>query len=571
MAFDLLIKNGTVVDGSGLPRMRADVGVRDGVIVAIGKLNEPALETIDAEGHIVSPGFIDAHTHMDAQVFWDPLGTCSCWHGVTSVIMGNCGFSVAPCAEKDKHLVLRNLERAEDISPKAMEAGIRWSWDTFAQYLDAVDRTPKGINYATYLGHSALRTYVMGERAFEQQASDDDLKAMKRELASALNAGAIGFSTSRTENHVTPDGRPVASRLASWNEVCELVGVMRDEGAGIFEIAREQIKGDAERRRDYFNRLKSLAIESRVPVTFSGNYSRKIPKSWSDFYYLADEIVAEGGKAMIQAHSRWAATLMSFESTLPYDNAPLWKELRARPLAEQEAALRNPETRAKLVAAALDYAKKPSNAVGTEVRSDVDYDWVMPLTRMTPPYRTLGDIARTSGKQPIDVLIDMALEKHLKMFFLTPVFNEDQEVVLQMMRHPRAAVTFSDSGAHVSQIMDSSLQTHMLAYWVREREAFTLEAAVRKMTYDIAAFWGLHGRGLIREGNVADLVVFDPNRVGAQVPTVEHDLPGGARRLKQKADGILATVVAGQVLLRNNEHTGVLPGALLRGPLAAHN
>jgi N-acyl-D-amino-acid deacylase len=193
--YDIIIRNGTIVDGSGMPRFRADVGIANGKIAAIGRLHENARETIDADGHIVSPGIIDAHTHMDAQVFWDPIGTCSCWHGITSVVMGNCGFSLAPCAEKDKLLVMRNLERAEDIAPEAMEAGIKWSWETFPQYLDAVERTPKGINYAAYMGHSALRTYVMGERAFDSEANSEDLSAMKREMRAAIRAGAIGFTT----------------------------------------------------------------------------------------------------------------------------------------------------------------------------------------------------------------------------------------------------------------------------------------------------------------------------------------------------------------------------------------
>lgn len=214
MQYDLIIRGGTVVDGSGMPRFRADVGIIDGKIATIGKIKESAKEVLDAEGHIVAPGFVDAHTHMDAQVFWDPLGTCSCWHGITSVVMGNCGFSLAPCAEKDKSLVMRNLERAEDISPEAMEAGIKWSWTTFPEYLDAVDRLPKGINYAAYMGHSALRTYVMGARAFTDEATPADLDAMKREVRDAIRAGAIGFTTSRTYNHQTTDGSPVASRLA---------------------------------------------------------------------------------------------------------------------------------------------------------------------------------------------------------------------------------------------------------------------------------------------------------------------------------------------------------------------
>src|SRR5580698_3251084 len=217
--YDLIIRNGTIVDGSGMPRYKGDVGIEGGKIAAIGKIRDSAHETIDADGHIVSPGLVDAHTHMDAQVFWDALGTCSCWHGVTSVVMGNCGFSLAPCGEKDKLLVMRNLERAEDISPEAMQAGIKWSWTTFAQYLDVVDRLPKGINYAGYMGHSALRTFVMGERAFEEAASEEDVATMCRHLEEALRAGALGLSTSRSANHCTSDDRPVPSRLASWDEV----------------------------------------------------------------------------------------------------------------------------------------------------------------------------------------------------------------------------------------------------------------------------------------------------------------------------------------------------------------
>jgi len=572
MGFDLLIRNGTIVDGSGLPSYQADIGVVDGKITAIGHVNgEAAKEEIDAEGHVVAPGFIDAHTHMDAQVFWDPLGTCSCWHGVTSVMMGNCGFTLAPCAEENKHMVMRNLERAEDISHEAMEAGIKdWSWETFPEYLDAVEAQPKGINYGAYLGHSALRNYVMGERAFEEAAGDDDLATMKRVLAEGLHAGAMGFSTSRSTNHRTADDKPVSSRLATWNEVRELVGVMSDEGAGIFELTREDVTLDEPAIRDYFDRVRDLAVDTKVPVTFAGNYGRERGDFWHNFYNCADEIHERGGRALIQAHCRWAVTNLSFESKMPYDRAPLWKELRSRPLADQEAALRDPQMRGKLVAAALDYAKQPETGVAAEVRSQVDYDWLFPLERMIPPYPSVAELARQQGKAPIDVVIDMALDKHLKQFFMQPLFNEDWDVVLYMMRHPRTAVTFSDSGAHVSQIMDSSLQTHMLSYWVREKGEFTLEQAVRKMTYDIASFWGLHDRGLVRRGKMADLVIFDADTVAPQMPTLEHDLPGGAPRLKQKADGILATIVAGQTVLRNNEHTGALPGQVLRGPLA-HN
>jgi len=568
MSYDIIIRGGTIVDGSGLPRYQADVGIEGGRVTSIGKISGSAEEVIDAEGHIVSPGFIDGHTHMDAQVFWDPIGTCSCWHGVTSVVMGNCGFSLAPCAEKNKLLVMRNLERAEDISPKAMEAGIKWSWDSFPQYLDAVDRLPKGINYAAYVGHSALRTYAMGERAFTDEATSEDLAAMKHELRNAIKAGAAGFSTSRASAHQTPDSRPVASRLAKWNEVQALVGVMGDLKAGVFEIAQEDVP-TPDKLHDFLGRLKALALETNVPTTFGVVNFRKMPNLWRKFYECVDDTVAAGGKMLVQGTSRWISTLLTFESNLPFDHAPVWCDIRKLPLAEQEAALRNPETRAKLVEAARDWMKIRHTVVGAEARPP-DFDYLFVLDKPLPPYRSIVQIARDSGKDPLDVMIDLALEKHLKQFFIQPIVNEDQDVVLAMMRHPRSVVTFSDSGAHVSQIMDSSIQTHLLGHWVRERQAMTLEQAIRKITFDLASFWGLHGRGLLREGNFADVVIFDPDKVSPQMPTVEHDLPGGARRLKQKAEGIKATIVNGEVLLRNNEHTGALPGRLLRGPLAAN-
>jgi N-acyl-D-amino-acid deacylase len=568
MQYDLIIRNGTVIDGSGMPRYRADVGIAAGRIVSIGRLRDSAGEVIDAEGHVVTPGIIDAHTHMDAQVFWDPLGTCSCWHGITSVVMGNCGFSLAPCGEKDKLLVMRNLERAEDIAPEAMEAGIKWAWTTFPEYLDAVDRTAKGINYAAYIGHSALRTYVMGERAFSNEANEDDLQAMKREIRNAISAGAIGFTTSRTRNHQTPDGQPVASRLASWNEVRELVGALGELNAGIFEIAGEDTGVEGPRVTDYLGRLKSIAVDTGVPVTFGMFSTRRAPDYWRQYFTLADETAAAGGRMFIQVHSRALNVLLSFETVTPFDKLAVWREFRKLPLAEQEAGLRDSETRRKLVEAARE--RRHDRPVGPEPRN-ANFKWLFPLDRALPPYRSIAQIAEESNKEPVDVFIDMALEKNLKMFFIQTLTNEDQSHVLEMMRHPRSVVTFSDSGAHVSQIMDSSLQTHFLSYWVREKEEFSLEQAIRMLSFVPASHWGLQGRGLLREGYAADVIVFDPARITPELPKLEYDLPAGARRLKQKASGLLATVVNGQTVLRNNEHTGALPGKLLRGPLANRN
>jgi N-acyl-D-amino-acid deacylase len=567
MALDIVIRNASVIDGSGAPRFGADVGIANGRIVEIGRIGGPAREVIDAQGAVVSPGFIDGHTHMDAQVFWDSLGTCSCWHGVTSVVMGNCGFTLAPCRESEKDLVMRNLERAEDISPQAMAAGIRWSWEDFPQYLDAVDRLPKGINYAAYIGHSALRTYIMGERAFSEQSNEADLDAMKREVRKAIRAGAIGFTTSRSFSHQTPQGQPVASRLANWDEVRQLVGVMGELGAGVFELASEDMR-DPSRVPDYMGRLKALALDTGVPITL-GVFSAKglAPNYWKTLLGTIDDTIAAGGRMFGQTHTRSLNVLFSFETITPFDRLPVWREMRQRPLAEQEAALRDPALRAQLIEAVKAHRPDAGSGVGAEVR-DANFKRIYPLDKPLPPYRSIAEIAEELKKDPVEVIIEIALARGLKQFFLQTIANENQDEVLGMIRHPRTIPTFSDSGAHVSQIMDSSLQSHLLSYGVREKQALTLEDAVRRMTSVPAGCWGLEGRGLIREGYAADLIMFDPDRIGPQMPELVYDLPAGARRLKQKADGLLATIVNGQVLLRNNEHTGAEPGQLLRGPLA---
>ena len=562
MAYDLVIKDGMVVDGSGGARYRGDVAIQDGKIAKIGRVNEKGKQTIDAEGHVVTPGFVDGHTHMDAQIFWDPIGSCSCYHGVTSVVMGNCGFTLAPCKQEDADFVFRNLERAEDLSRDAMLEGIDWSWETFPEFLDAVDDLPKGINYAGYIGHSPLRTYTMGERAFTDQATEDEVKEMQRLVKEAMAAGAVGFSTSRTFNHTTADDRPVASRLAEWDEVRAIVNAVGETGKGVFEIAGEAPGRDPERIREYHERLRDLAVESGVTQTW-GMFSVKVaPDLWRPYFDLLDETAAAGGRMFAQVHSRGLNNILSFESNLPYDKWEMWSEIRALPLAGQKAKLSDPAIKAKLVEIANQEYTGP-RIVGAELRPP-NWDMVYPMDDMVYDKDSMAQIAAQKGVDPVELMIDMAVERDLKMFFRTPIANENQDHVLEMMKHPRSVVTFSDSGAHVSQIMDSSLQTHLLSYWVREKEALTLEEAVRQITYNTATLWGLHDRGLLREGMAADVVVFDPDTIGARLPEVVHDLPAGAVRLKQTADGIKNTVVNGEILLTNNEHSGATPGVLLR-------
>lgn len=564
MSYDLVVKNGMVIDGSGGPRYRADIGVKDGRITTIGRINAPADEIVDAEGQVVTPGFVDGHTHMDAQIFWDSLGSCSCYHGVTSVVMGNCGFTLAPCREEEVDYVFRNLERAEDISRDAMLAGIKWSWETYPEYLDTIDKLPKGMNYAGYVGHSALRTYIMGERAFDEQASEDDLKAMVANVQEAVQAGAIGFSTSRSPAHLTPDDRPVASRTADFSEVRAIVNGMGDVGAGIFQLAME--RGTDEELHAFYRKLMELSKESGRPITFGSLNRRTNPGAWKELYAIIEDGNLDGARVFTQVHSREINVILSFQTQLPFDDWPVWRDIRKLPLDGQKAALRDPETKRKLIDAANNQ-KTNKKVTGGEARPP-EWDYFYLMDKASWPHRSLADIATERGVDPVEAMIDIALERDLNVFFRQPISNEDEEAALAVMKHPRSCVTFSDSGAHVSQIMDSSLQTHLLSHWVRERQEFTLEQAVRMITYDTATNWGFHDRGLLREGMAADIVVFDPDKISPQMPTVEYDLPSGAQRLKQMADGIAATIINGQVVLRNNQHTGALPGQLLRGPLA---
>lgn len=560
MAYDLVIRNGTVVDGTGRARFRADVGVKGDTITAIGRIRDKAAHEVDAEGHYVTPGFIDGHTHMDAQVCWDPLGTCSSWQGVTSVVMGNCGFGVAPCRESEMDLAIRSLERAEDISRDAMLAGINWDWETFPQYLDALDRLPKGINYAAYVGHCALRSYVMGERSFSDAATDDDLAAMRRELRAALEAGAIGFSTTRSSSHATSDDRPVSSRVAKWSEVQALVDVMTELGRGVFEIANEQhwIPSD---RRGYFDRLRDIAVESGRPTTFVVAGTDRDRSLVHQFLGLLEETAAAGGRMIGQSHAREFLSVTGFKVKLPFDSLPAWRELRARPLADQRAALADPDRRRRLVDAARHGPY--GNAIGAEARAP-DWNVIRVYDDPVGPHRTVADIAKARGTTPIDAYLDLSLESNFDQMFVQPFANPDIEEVLELIRHPLNVVAISDSGAHVSQIMDASVPTFLLAYWVRARQALTWEEGVRKLTLDPALLWGFADRGVVREGFRADLAIFDPATINPGMPEAANDLPAGALRLRQKAEGLLATVVNGQVLLRNNDHTGALPGRVLR-------
>lgn len=562
--YDLVIRNGTVVDGTGLPRYRADVAVSGERIAAIGRISDKGKDEIDATGQIVSPGFIDGHTHMDAQVFWDPLGSCSCWHGVTSVVMGNCGFTLAPGAAEQREMILSNLIRAEDISADAIEAAVKWDWTSFRDYMNAVDSLPKTINYASNIGHSALRTHVMGDRAFEQQASAGDMVAMQRELLDALDAGAIGFTSSMSTGHKLPepDNRPVASNSASWEELSQLVCLMGTTGRGIFEYARERESRspDPAVRKAVNDRLLELAVKSGAPVTFgmpAGSAGSE------DNLKLLDATAAAGGRMFGQTHTRGISHVLSFKGRLQFDDFPEWARVRSLSLEEQREAFSDPEQRKRLVEAARTGNYRTG---GGEPRKPTFHTMfvVLDTVKQNP---TVAELAAKRNIDPIELMMDLALESNFNQLFMQ--FDEttvpkSEEEALATLKHPRTVMTFSDSGAHVSLIMDSSIHTHLLAYWMRERGAFTLEEAVKMITLTPAMAWSFVDRGLLRQGAIADINIFDADTIAPQIPTIEYDLPTGARRLKQKSAGIMATVIAGKVAFRNGEHTGALGGKLLR-------
>jgi N-acyl-D-amino-acid deacylase len=572
MALDLLIRGGTVVDGSGGARFTADIGVAGGKIVEIGRIKAVAARTLDADGLIVSPGFIDGHTHMDAQVAWDPLGSCSCWHGVTSVVMSNCGFALAPCKPEDRDWYARCLSAVEDIPTAAMAAGIDWTWETFPEYLATVERLPKAINYGMYIGHSALRMYVMGRRALSEKATDYDMARMAAAVQDALRAGAMGFSSSRASTHVTPDDTPVASRIAEWEEIDRIVAAMAELDAGIFQVGPDIASGAA--HRAFLARLREVALAYKRPVMFGVLATKQgdDPTGWAYQTRYIDETVAAGGRMFGQGTTRSINAIFSLKSYLPFDVLPAWRKVRDLPMDEQKRRLADPVVRRELVAAEermkpRDKVFQGGGAATTDPRKP-DYSNLFAMNGVDWDDPTVEQLARARGQHPVEVMIDLSLANENQVY-VQPLVNESPEDVLGILKHDRTLATFSDSGAHVAQEMGSSLQTHLLSYWVRKRGAFTLEQAVKKITHDNAAAWELGDRGLVREGYRADIVLFEENGIRPCLPTVETDLPGGARRLVQKAEGIKATLVNGSVAFENGEATGVYAGTVLKGRLAS--
>ena len=450
-------------------------------------------------------------------------------------------------------------------------AGIDWTWETFPEYLATVERLHKAINYGMYIGHSALRMYAMGRRGVEEQANEDDLRRMAHAVEEAVRTGAMGLSTSRATTHITPDGSPVASRIADWEEIDRLVGAMAALDAGVFQIGPDISSGEAQ--RVFLERLRRVALENGRPIMFGVLATRQgvDPNPWHYQTHYIDDTMAAGGRMYGQATTRSINAVFSLKSYLPFDTLPGWRTIRAFPLEEQKRHLADPEVRRRLVAEEAEMKPRDSvlqggGAATTDPRMP-DYDNLYPMLGVDWDDPTVAQLAQAGDKHPIEIIIDLALENENQVF-VQPLVNESPNDVLGILKHRRTLATFSDSGAHVCQEMGSSLQTHLLSYWVRNKQQFTLEEAIRMLTFDNASAWELPDRGLVRAGYMADLVVFDQQRIKPRLPTIEQDLPGGARRLVQKADGIAATIINGAVAFENGEATGNFAGQVLKGPLA---
>jgi N-acyl-D-aspartate/D-glutamate deacylase len=562
MSYDIVVRGGTVFDGSGSAGQRADVGIVGDTVATVGTINERGRREVDAEGRYVVPGFIDGHTHLDAQLFWDPLATPSSMHGVTTSIMGNCGFTLAPVAPGAEDLAIRSIERAEDISRGDLAAGVPWGWRTYADYLAAVAAAPKSMNLAGYIGHSALRTFVMGERGYHELAGPDDLAAMARELTAAMHAGAIGFSSSRIAQHMTVDDGPVASYVADWDEVAALAGALGSLGAGVFQFAGNLSD------RELQAVVRQLALTIKRPVHLACVYIDRDPDGWRGSLDFLDSVWAAGGQVIGQAHVRAIANVVGFRVGLPFDMLSEWKRVRSRPLAEQRAALENEDVRAALVHQAL-HGPYATTGVAAEVTARVpDYDRLTVVLSATGSNPTVAELARQRATSPVDVMIDLSLARDFEQYFSQPFANQNEDAVEAIMAHPHTVVAQSDTGAHVSQIMDSSIPTYLLAHWVKERQVLTWEDAIRRLTSEPAAAWGLAGRGRLSEGSAADVVVFDPDTIAPQLPHAESDLPAGGTRLVQGADGVEAVLVNGAITALHGEPTEERSGRLIRGAAA---
>jgi N-acyl-D-amino-acid deacylase len=557
MSYDLLIKHGTVVDGTGAPRRLADVAVKDGVIAEIGKINDGAAKTIDADELIVAPGFVDPHTHYDAQICWDPQITSSSWHGVTSVVMGNCGVGLAPCRPQVHDIVAHDLVNVEAIPYEVLKRGITWDWESFPSYMEAAGRRGSAINLGFIAPLTPFRHYVMGEDSMERAATAPEREQIAMLLREAVAAGALGFSHTTGIQHVGYKGRPLACRLADRPELSTYAHVLRDLGKGVIEITLTQKFGHIQDHE--LELLNFLLDESGRRVTWLAVFDLEDqPQASAETLQRSEELIKRGG--IPQMTCRPLIAEIDFKSGMAFSLMRAWQPAVGQPPEKLKQLYADPDFR-RAVVNEMNHSMLRRNWKRVEV-CEAGKPTLQSLIG-----KTVAQIASERGRegQEFETMLDLALEDDLNISFIQPVFNTNEGRLAKLINDPRPMLGLSDAGAHVSLLCDAGYCTYLLGHWVRELEAISLEYAVKRITAEPADFFGLKSRGRLTVGNAADMAIFDAKTVGSpRRGTMTDDLPGGGKRLVMPATGMIHTIVNGVPVYEHGRYTGATPGEVLR-------
>ncbi|MBS0275336.1 MAG: amidohydrolase family protein [Proteobacteria bacterium] len=571
--FDLVIRGGNVADGLGGALREADVAVKDGKIAAVGKIAGKGKEEIAAKGLLVTPGFVDIHTHYDGQATWDARMQPSSWHGVTTVVMGNCGVGFAPVRETDHSRLIELMEGVEDIPGAALHEGLKWNWESFGDYLDALGQKARDIDVCAQLPHGALRVYVMGERGAKlEPANEKDIAQMRALTAEAMRAGALGFTTSRTLNHRTVKGDPTPSLRATHEELMGIARGMKDAGAGVFELISDFDNPDPITE---FGMIRGLVQESGRPLSLSLAQAGKSADGWKALLGMIEAASKDGLPIRGQVAPRPIGLLLGLQGTLnPFIAHEAFAAIKDKPLAEKVAAMRDPMFRARIM------AENDAKQTHPLARRVMQFDQIYPLgnpPNYEPPRETaIAMQAERMGRDAAELAYDMLLEDEGRAFLFSPFANYTNynlDCCGEMIAHPDTVMGLGDGGAHVGIISDASYTTYLLTHWGRDRAhgRFDLPYLVKRLTSDTARAVGLMDRGSLAPGMKADINVIDFDRLRVNAPKMAFDLPAGGKRLLQDANGYAATIVSGAVTYRDGKETGALPGKLVRGHKAAPN
>ena len=569
--FDLIVRNGTIIDGTGAKPFAGDVGVKDGRITAVGTFEGSAAEEIDATGRIVTPGFVDIHTHYDGQAIWDNHTAPSAWHGVTTAVMGNCGVGFAPCKPADREKLVELMEGVEDIPGPVMHEGLKWQWETFAEYIGALEKTKRDIDLCALLPHAAVRVYVMGDRAIRhEKATEIDIAAMRKIAADAMRAGAFGFSTSRTISHKSLTGEYTPTLRANEDELHGIAQGLKDAGSGFLEMVSDWTEPDAQSE---FAMLRRVVERSGRPAVFSltQRHEPHRQNQWKELLDAADQATADGLSIRPVTPPRAIGVLLGLEgSQNPFSGTPTYKSIAAKPLAERVVIMQDPAIRAKILSE--DPVAGSTFPLIRRLKYSQMYRFGNPPNYQPQKEDSIEAMAAAQGRTAPEVAYDILIEDGGRNFIYTPISNYpnyDLSAAETMLANRNTIMGLGDGGAHVGFILDAGYPTWLLTYWGRERGRWPVEELIRRLTSDTADAAGLGDRGRIAVGLKADLNIIDYDRLSFGRPYVTYDLPAGGKRLLQNADGYEATIVSGVVTYRGGKPTGALPGRIVKGQRTA--